>query len=103
MGRANARPMIGSAPSRRMKPPNWKMRQSRSFRELRKALRHRPIHLAPEGHDEIGDAVEPLPLPLVELRRLAVAWRQRIDFIVGPGETQREPFLPLATEFCESV
>ena len=25
-GRANARPMTGSAPSRRMKPPNWKMR-----------------------------------------------------------------------------
>ena len=28
--------------------------------------RHRPIHLAPERHHEIGDAVEPFPAPLVE-------------------------------------
>jgi hypothetical protein len=66
-------------------------------------LRHRPVHIAPERHHEIGDAIEPFPSPLVEFRRLAVAWRQRIDFVIGPGEPKREPFLPLAAEFCEPV
>src|SRR6266849_10673942 len=61
-------------------------------------LRHRPVDVAPERHHEIGDAVEPLPSPLVEFRRLAVARRQRIDFVVASCETQREPFLPLAAE-----
>ena len=42
-------------------------------REFRKALRHRPINLPPERHDEIGDAVEPLPSPGIKFRRLAVA------------------------------
>jgi hypothetical protein len=79
------------------------MRVQTSSREFCKALRHRPIHLAPERHDEIGDAVESLPSPLVEFRRLAVAWRQGIDFMIGPGETQREPFLTLAAESCEPV
>src|SRR6478735_9017652 len=37
------------------------------------------IHLAAERHDQIGDAVEPFPTPLVELRRLSVARRQRVD------------------------
>src|SRR5450432_3123915 len=68
-----------------------------------KTHRHRPIDLAPERHHEIGGAVEPLPAPLVEFRRLAVAWRQRIDVGVGPGKTQRKPFLALTAEFCQSM
>ena len=71
--------------------------------ERREVLSHRPIHVAAEGHDEIGDKVEPLPSPSIELRRLAVARGQRIDFLVGTGETQCEPFLPLAAEFREPV
>src|SRR5664279_1213709 len=74
-----------------------------SSRESRKALRHCPIHLAPERHHQIGDAVEPFPSPLIEFRRLAVARRQRVDFVFGARETQREPFLPLAAEFGEPV
>src|ERR1700738_5168310 len=64
--------------------------------EFRKSLRHRSIHIAPERHQGSGARSEPLPSPLVEFRRLAVARRQWIDFIVGPGKAQREPFLPLA-------
>src|ERR1700722_20578323 len=64
-------------------------------------LRPRAIDLAPERHHQTGDAVEPFPAPLVEFRRLAVARRQRIDFIVGAGEAQREPLLALAAEFCQ--
>jgi hypothetical protein len=77
--------------------------EAASSGERRKTPRHRPIHIAPEWHHEIGDAVESLPSPLVELRRLAVARRQRIDFRVGARETQREPLLALAAEFCEPV
>ena len=66
-------------------------------------LRHRPIDLAPERHHEIGDAVEPLPAPCVEFRRLVVARRQRIDLVIAAGEAQREPFLPLAAEFRQPV
>jgi hypothetical protein len=40
---------------------------------------------------------------LVEFRRLSIAWRQGIDFVIASGETQREPFLALATEFREPV
>ena len=69
----------------------------------RKFLRHAPIDLAPERHDDIGDAIEPFPSPLVEFRRLAVANLQRIDLVVGAGETQREPFLALAAESCEPM
>src|SRR5439155_7769655 len=71
----------------------------RPLREIRKGLRHRPVHLAPERHHEVGDTVEPFPAPLVEFRRLAVARCQRIDFVVTAGEAQREPFLPLAAVF----
>lgn len=71
--------------------------------EFPKKLGHLPIHVAAERHDEIGDTVEPLPSPLVEFRRLAVAWRERIDLIVASSEAQREPFLPLATEFCQPM
>ena len=72
-------------------------------RELRKTLRDFAIDLAPERHHEIGDAVKPLPAPLVEFRRLAVARRQRIDLVVMSGKAQREPFLALAAEFREPV
>src|SRR6478735_5146274 len=61
------------------------------------------VHLAPERHDQIGDAVETFPAPLIELRRLPVARRQRIDLVVAPGIAQREPFLPLAAEFGETM
>ena len=74
-----------------------------SSRKFRKTLRHRPIYIAPERHDEIGDAIEPLPSPPVEFRRLTVARRQRIDFVIASGEAQREPFLALAAEFREPV
>src|SRR5882762_10489615 len=57
-----------------------------------------PIHLAPERHDQIGDAVETFPAPLIELRRLPVARRQRVDLVVATGVAQREPFLALAAE-----
>src|SRR6202790_4151754 len=76
------------------------LRHSHKFRKL---LRHRPIPLASERPPEIGDPVEPLPAPLVEFRRLAVARRQRIDFVVGSGKAQREPFLALAAEFRQPV
>src|SRR5580704_3819329 len=78
----------------------WRRRGNCESREM---LRHRAIDLAPERHRQLGDAVEPFPSPLVEFRRLAVAWRQRIDFIIGTGEAQREPFLALAAEFCQPV
>jgi hypothetical protein len=65
--------------------------------------RHGPVHVAAERHHEIGDKVKVLPSPLIELRRLAVARSQRIDFRVGTGETHREPFLPLAAEFRQPV
>src|SRR5476651_1349523 len=61
------------------------------------------IHLAPERHHEVGDAVEPFPSPLVEFGRLTVTWCQRIDFVIGACETQREPFLALAAEFGEPM
>src|SRR5450631_4098715 len=77
--------------------------RSGSSRERCKALRHGPIHLAPERYHEIGDAIEPLPSPPIELRWLAVARRQRIDFVIAPNKTQREPFLPLAAESGETV
>jgi hypothetical protein len=66
-------------------------------------LRHRSVHLAAKRHDETGDQVKPLPSPLVEFRRLAVAGSQRIDFVFSAGEAQRKPFLPLAAEFREPV
>ena len=71
--------------------------------ELRKGPLDAPIHLSPERHDQIGDAVEPLPSPLVEFRGLTVARCQRIDLVVAPNETQREPFLALAAEFCQPM
>jgi hypothetical protein len=75
----------------------------RPSRKSRKTPRHHPVHFAPERHHEIGDAVEPLPAPGVEFRRLAVTRRQWIDFLFGAGETQREPFLALAAEFREAM
>src|SRR6478752_4617143 len=64
--------------------------------KCRERCRYGLVHLAPERHDQIGDAVETFPAPGIELRRLPVARRQRIDLIVAPGIAQREPFLPLA-------
>src|SRR4051812_47717852 len=77
-----------------------------SGRRGRKFGEHRGyglIHLAPERNDQVGDAVETFPSPSVELRRLAVARRQRIDLVVAAGVAQREPFLPLAAEFGETM
>src|SRR5664279_6496633 len=71
--------------------------------EFGKMPGHRSIHLAPERHYEIGDVVEPFPSPALEFRRLTVALRQRIDFIIASAETQREPFLALAPEFRKPV
>src|ERR1700730_16127190 len=76
---------------------------AKSSREFRKGLRHCSIHLAPDRPHEVGDAVEPFPSPLVEFRRLIVAWCQRIDLVIGPCETQRKPFLALAAEFGEPM
>src|SRR5215471_3959335 len=76
---------------------------SLSPRKLRKLPRHLAIDLAPERHDEIGDAVEPLPAPGIELRRLIVARHRRIDFVVAAGKSQCEPCLALPAEFCEPV
>src|SRR5882672_8698330 len=61
------------------------------------------IHLAPERHHEIGDAVQPFPAPQIEFGRLAVTRSQWIDLVDVPGEPQREPFLPLAAEFGEAM
>src|SRR6266436_3370697 len=74
-----------------------------SPRKVRETPRHFAIDLAPERHHEIGDAVEPFPAPAIKFGRLAVAWRQRVDIPIISRETQREPFLPLAAEFGESV
>jgi hypothetical protein len=49
-------------------------------------LRDASIHVAPERHDEIGDAVEAFPAPGIEFGGLSVAWRQRVDLIVAAGE-----------------
>src|SRR6267142_2571882 len=70
-----------------------------SLHEPRETLCDFAINFAPERHHQIGDAIELLPAPLIEFRRLAVARRQRIDLAVMPGKTQREPFLALAAEF----
>src|SRR5882757_1010873 len=71
--------------------------------KFREAPRHFLINAAAERHDEIGDAVQPFPAPGIEFGRLAVARRQRVDVALVPGETQREPFLPLAAELAEAV
>src|SRR4029078_360404 len=71
--------------------------------EFRKCLRHHPVHVAPERHDQVRHAVEPLPAPRSEFGRLAVARRQRVDLVVVAGEAQREPFLPLAAELGEAM
>jgi hypothetical protein len=71
--------------------------------EFRETFCHRPIHIAPEGHYQIGDAIESFPSPLVEFRRLAIARRQRIDFVIGTCEAQRKPFLPLTAKFRQAM
>src|SRR5882762_6073684 len=71
--------------------------------KFREAPRHFLINAAAERHDQIGDAVEPLPAPGIEFGRLAVARRQRVDLVVAAGEPQREPFLPLAAELGEAM
>src|SRR3954453_15480538 len=71
--------------------------------KFRKELRHRPVDLAAERYHEVGDAVEPLPAPLIEFRRLPVARGQGIHLVILAGEAQREPFLPLAAEFRQPV
>src|SRR6202012_565189 len=53
-----------------------KLRLRAGICEPLKLPRHGAVDLAPERHHEIGDAVEPLPAPLVEFRRLAVALTQ---------------------------
>jgi hypothetical protein len=58
-----------------MKPPNWKMRESALSCEFRKTLGDRAIYLAAERHHQIGNAVQPLPSPGIEFRRLTVAQR----------------------------
>ena len=74
-----------------------------ALHEFRKMLRHHSIYVAPERYDQIGDAIEPLPSPLIEFRRLAVARHQRVDFIIASCESQREPFLALAAEFRQPM
>jgi hypothetical protein len=66
-------------------------------------LRHRTIHLAPEGHHDLGNALETFPSPTVEFSRLSIARCQRIDLVIRAYETQREPFLALAAEFGQPV
>src|SRR5213080_1520843 len=70
------------------------------FRELK---RHCPVHVAPERHHEVGDAVELLPAPAIEFGRLPVARRQWIDLVVTSGVPQREPLLPLTAKFREAM
>jgi hypothetical protein len=53
--------------------------------ERHKLLRHGPVHLAAERHHKISHPVEPLPAPGVELGRLSVARRQRVDLFVEAG------------------
>src|SRR4030081_3207725 len=72
---------------------------SRRGREFCERRGYGPIHLAPERHDEVRDAVETFPRPLIELRRLAIARGQRVDLVVATGVAQREPFLALAAGF----
>jgi F-type H+-transporting ATPase subunit epsilon len=84
-------------------PDGWPSRLRGRACEFRENMCHRAVGVAPERHHEIGNAVEPLPSPSVEFRRLAVARRQRIDLIIASCETQREPFLPLAAEFRQAV
>src|SRR5689334_21830455 len=71
--------------------------------ELGKCLRHHSVHIAPKWYDEVGDTIEALPAPGIEFGRLAVARRQRVDFIVAAGVAQREPFLPLPAELREAM
>ena len=77
--------------------------RSRSIARIPRIAARPSVDLAPERHHEIGDAVEPFPAPCIEFRRLAVARRQRIDFVVASGEAQREPFLALAAEFRQPM
>jgi hypothetical protein len=53
---------------------------------LRKLPRDALVDVAPERHHKVGDTVEPFPSPLVEFRRLAVARRQRVDFLLSAGK-----------------
>src|SRR4051794_14506150 len=62
------------------------VRRGRKFGERRG---YGLIHLAPERNDQVSDAVETLPAPLIELGRLAVTRCQRIDLVVAPGVAQR--------------
>ena len=55
-------------------------------RELRKMLRDAAIHLATKRHDEIGNAIEPLPAPGIEFSGLCIARRHRVDLIVAAGK-----------------
>src|SRR5579859_861390 len=71
--------------------------------EARDIPRDLPINLAAERHDKVGDAVEALPSPGIELSGLVVARRQRIDLRLVAGKAQRKPFLPLPTELCEPM
>src|SRR5882724_6955416 len=91
-----------SAPSQSRRTEGLEEAASSSGK-FRETPRHFLIDVAPERHDEVGDAVEPFPAPGIEFGRLAVARRQRVDVVVTSGETQREPFLPLATELGEAV
>src|SRR5262249_24983964 len=52
---------------------------------------------------QIGDPIEPLPAPGVELRGLLVARGERIDIRIVPPEAQREPFLALTAELAEPM
>src|SRR3954454_527718 len=76
---------------------------SRGGCKSRERAGDRFIYVAPERDHQIGDAIEPLPAPGIEFRRLAVARRQRIDLVIASGKAQRKPFLPLAAEFGEPV
>ena len=79
-----------STPRRCIRPPRPGL--SAPSARSRKMPRDPAVHLAPERHHEIGDAIEPLPAPLVEFRRLAVARRQRIDLVVRPVKRSANHF-----------
>lgn len=59
---------------------------------------HALIDRALERHDQVGNVLQRLPPPRSELSLDGAIGMQDIDFALGTGEAQREPFLRLAAK-----
>src|ERR1700682_3196235 len=66
-------------------------------REFRKLLHHALIDRALERNDQVGEILHRLPARADEFRLVAAAGAGNIYLGVLAGETNRKPFLPLAT------